>query len=65
MMIQFRLPALSCAHCVAAVTEACHEVDPAARVEVDLETKQVHVDTAQDRRDALVGALTEAGYPPA
>ena len=62
-MIEFEVQALSCGHCVRAVTEAVQEVDPSARVDVDLERKKVSVQSAADRA-ALARALTEAGYPP-
>ena len=63
-MHEFKLPAMSCGHCVAAVTEAAHEVDPAARVEVDLANKQARVESQQPR-EKFVAALTQAGYTPA
>lgn len=63
-MLEFDIASLSCGHCVRAVTEAVHEVDPAARVDVDLAGKHVRVET-QAERERLVAALVEAGYPPA
>jgi copper chaperone len=63
-MLEFDIPAISCSHCVRAVTEAVHEVDPKARVDVELATKQVRVQTDAARAD-LVAALTQAGYAPA
>jgi copper chaperone len=63
-MHEFQLPAMSCGHCVQAVTEAAHEVDPQARVEVDLARKQARVESPQPR-DRFTAALVEAGYPPA
>lgn len=63
-MPDFDIANLSCGHCARAVTEAVHEVDPAAQVQVDLARKQVQVDSSADRA-RLVAALTEAGYPPA
>jgi copper chaperone len=63
-MLEFKIPAMSCGHCVKAVTEAVHEVDPQAAVQVDLASKQVTVQTAA-ARDAVVAALAEAGYMPA
>ena len=63
-MIEFDIAALSCGHCVRAVTEAVHEVDPAARVDVDLARKHVTVQTQADR-ETLKAALAEAGYAPA
>lgn len=62
-MHEFDLPAMSCGHCVRAVTEAAREVDPQARVEVDLERKHARVESPQPR-DKFVQALTEAGYTP-
>ena len=63
-MIQFTIPQMSCGHCVKAVTEAVHEVDPRAKVDVDLGTKQVHVES-QAERQRIVDSLAEAGYAPA
>ena len=63
-MHEFKLPAMSCGHCVAAVTEAAHEVDPQARVEVDLARKEAKVESPQPR-DKFAAALSEAGYTPA
>lgn len=63
-MVQFSVPAISCSHCVGMVTEALKQADPQARVEVDLASKSVTVDSTRDRA-TLSAALTEAGYPPA
>jgi copper chaperone len=63
-MHEFSLPAMSCGHCVQAVTEAAQEVDPAARVEVDLARKEARVESPQPR-ERFVDALTQAGYAPA
>jgi copper chaperone len=63
-MHEFKLPAMSCGHCINAVTEAAHEVDPQARVEVDLAKKEARVESAQPR-EKFVEVLTEAGYTPA
>ena len=62
-MLEFKIPAMSCGHCVRAVTEAVHEVDPKAQVQVDLATKQVQVQTDAPSA-AVTAALTEAGYAP-
>ena len=63
-MLEFDIANLSCGHCARAVTEAVHELDPAARVEVDLALKHVQVQTDAGR-ERVVAALVEAGYPPA
>ena len=63
-MIEFQIPAMSCGHCVQAVTEAVKTADPAADVSIDLPSKTVRVQTTADRQ-ALVEQLTKAGYTPA
>lgn len=63
-MIEFTLPDMSCGHCVGAVTKALQDVAPQARVQIDLATKKVQVDNADDR-EALARALSDAGYEPA
>jgi copper chaperone len=57
----FDVKGISCGHCVRAVTGAIHEIDPAARVQVDLESGTVEVDSVQPRVD-LAQAIREAGY---
>lgn len=63
-MIQFNIPQMSCGHCVKAVTQAVHDIDPQAKVDVDLASKNVSVETGADRAK-VVAALAEAGYEPA
>jgi copper chaperone len=63
-MLEFTVQAMSCGHCVKAITEAVHAVDPQATVEADLATKRVQVQT-EAARTAVVAALAEAGYAPA
>lgn len=63
-MNEFVLPDMTCGHCVKAVTAALQAVDPAAAVHTDLGAQRVQVDSAVPV-EALVAALTEAGYPPA
>lgn len=62
-MIEFDVQAMSCGHCASAITKAIKEVDPAATVEVNLDSKKVKVKSTEDRA-TLTEALAEAGYPP-
>lgn len=62
-MLEFDVQAMSCSHCVAAVTEAVRSADPQADVQVDLESKKVRVESTVSR-EHIVAALTEAGYSP-
>ena len=63
-MIQFNIPSMSCGHCEKAVTQAVHQVDPQAKVDVNLGTKQVQVESSAERQK-IVDSLVEAGYEPA
>ncbi len=62
-MSDFHVEGMSCGHCINAVTEAIHALDPAAAVEVDLGTKRVHVQSELDRF-VVQQALVDAGYQP-
>lgn len=63
-MFELQLPDMTCGHCASTVTKTCKLVDPAAKVEVDLNTKVVKISSNEDRKD-FADALSEAGYPPA
>ena len=63
-MIQINLPSMSCGHCVKAVTQAVQDVDPRAKVDVDLGSKDVRIDSQADAAKILE-SLKEAGYEPA
>ena len=61
-MIEFQTEGMSCGHCVKAVTQALQAVDATARVEVDLATQKVRVESGASRTE-LAAAMDEAGYP--
>lgn len=61
-MYEFEVKNLSCGHCVATVTQAIQARDPKARVQVDLRTQRVRVDT-DAAEHVLRAALEQAGYP--
>lgn len=63
-MIEFNLPDMTCGHCASTVTNTVKQVDPRATVEVNLETKEVKVESSGNRQQ-FAQALAEAGYPPA
>lgn len=52
---------MSCGHCVRAVTNAVHEVDPQANVEVSLAEGTVRISGAVSP-DAATRVLVEEGY---
>jgi len=63
-MIEFTIPAMTCGHCVRSVTETAQRVDPAARVDIDLERHLVRIESSRPA-DAFRSALSEEGYEPA
>lgn len=62
-MHDFVINAMSCGHCMAAITAALQRLDPEAKIEIDLAAKSLRVVTMQDR-PAVARALSEAGYAP-
>jgi copper chaperone len=62
-MLNFDIPNMSCGHCVRAITEAVHAVDPLAKVQADLPQHLVQVETSA-AREAVVAQLVAAGYAP-
>lgn len=62
-MLKFQVDGMSCDHCVRAVTEAVQSADPDAKVDIDLESKKVAVDSRRESA-AIAEAIREAGYEP-
>ena len=60
-MLTLQVKGMTCNHCVKAVTQAVMEVDPGARVKVDLPSGRVEVETSAGD-PAVSAAVTEAGY---
>lgn len=60
---QFRVPDVSCGHCVNAITKEVSTLPGIAKVDVNLNDKTVTVehDTQVDTA-AIVAAINEAGY---
>ena len=62
-MIELNITSMTCGHCAAVVTKTVQQIDPQARVEIDLTTKKVRIDGARDRA-TIEQALAQAGYEP-
>jgi copper chaperone len=60
-MYELQVEGMSCGGCVRSVTKSVQSVDSSARVDVDLPTKKVRVDT-QASLDAVKAAISDAGY---
>lgn len=63
-MQRYKVPEMSCLHCVQAIEKAVRSLDPAAKVACDLETKEVRIETSIASA-RVAAALAEAGYEPA
>jgi copper chaperone len=63
-MLEVTLPTMTCGHCVRTVTETVQRLDPAARLDIDLPTHRVSIESSADA-DRIIEALTEEGYRPA
>jgi len=61
-MIELTLPDMTCGHCVRTVTSAVQQVDPAAKVEVDLPSHAVRIQSGESP-ERFKAALAEEGYP--
>ncbi len=63
MTKEFTVPAISCQHCVNAITNEVQNVAGVQNVKVDLNTKRVSVQAADTvSTETLVQAINEAGY---
>ncbi len=58
---EFHVEGMTCGHCERAVTNAVHEVDASAQVQIDRAQKKVVVQSAAGR-EALRHAIAEEGY---
>ncbi|MFO7166942.1 MAG: heavy-metal-associated domain-containing protein [Chloroflexota bacterium] len=60
---QFRVPDISCQHCVNAITEEVSALAGVQRVLVSLDDKRVTVEHAPEvTADQIIAAINEAGY---
>ena len=62
-MIELTINDMTCGGCVASITRVVKGLDPAARVEANVATKRVSIDTPVDT-GAVMAAIANAGYHP-
>lgn len=60
-MIQFRVPDIHCEGCIRALTGAVRDLDAAATLHADLDTKVVRVETSAGVA-AVAEAMRDAGF---
>lgn len=61
-MYELQVNGMSCGGCANSVKQTVQAIDSSARVDVDLPTKTVRVETTASL-EAISAAVTEAGYP--
>lgn len=61
--MQFHVNDMMCNHCVMHITKAIHAKDPAAKVQCNVTTKTVMVDSSLDE-SVVMQAIKDAGYTP-
>lgn len=64
-MIVFQVNDMTCGHCVRTLTEAVKVVDKDAKVQIDLPSHRVHVESGTAEVVQLADAIEKAGYTPA
>ncbi len=60
--VTYRVPGMTCEHCVHAVKTEVGRVSGVERVEIDLESKLVEIVGSDLNGSALIAAIDEAGY---
>jgi copper chaperone len=63
-MIELTLPTMTCNHCVKTVTATVQKVDAQARLQVDLTTHTVQIESVR-AADEFKAALAAEGYAAA
>ena len=62
-MQEFAIESMSCGGCASRIAQAVKNLDGKAKIEVDLTTRAVRIESSEDRA-SIAAALTEAGYAP-
>jgi copper chaperone len=63
-MIELTLPTMTCGHCVKTVTAVVQQLDPQARLQIELPTQQVRIESLRPAAE-FERALAAGGYAPA
>lgn len=59
----FEIQSMSCGGCASRVAQAIKSLDAQAKIEIDVPTRTVRIETTEARA-SIATALAEAGYPP-
>ena len=61
-MITFEVRDMTCGHCVSTITKALGAVDRNAKVQIDMATHRVQIESAAADAQELAEAIENAGY---
>lgn len=61
--MKFRIENMTCGGCARSVTATIQELDKNAKVNVDVVSKMVEVESSASESE-IIAALTEDGFPP-
>ncbi|PSB01673.1 heavy-metal-associated domain-containing protein [Merismopedia glauca] len=62
MNLKLTIPSMACSACADTITKAVQNLDPDAKVQADLPTKIVDIET-QSAETEVKSAIAAAGYP--
>ena len=60
----YRVTGMTCGHCVSTITKAVKALDAGARVQIDLASHRVEIDSRATNATQMGAAIKEAGYTP-
>ena len=63
-MTTFEVKDMTCGHCVSTITKAVKALDLGAKVQIDLATHRVTIDSTEADAAELSDAIRRAGYTP-
>jgi copper chaperone len=60
--MKFIVDNMSCQHCVKTITKAINDIDPKAKVTVDLAKHEVDIENSTISQEAVIVAIDKAGF---
>ncbi|MCX8585550.1 heavy-metal-associated domain-containing protein [Gilliamella sp. B2865] len=61
-MMKLIVDNMSCQHCVKTITKAINDIDPKAKVTVDLAKHEVDIEGGTISQEAAIQAVNQAGF---
>lgn len=61
-MMKLIVDNMSCQHCVKTITKAINDIDPKAKVTIDLAKHEVDIEDGTISQEAAIQAVNQAGF---